>query len=241
VKRIPTVVTCHAEVEKVYLPRGYVQFETQVLRRLQGVVAVSAAIADELRRRNIRPCRISVIANGIPDKHKVQRTTDYSSESWNRSPVLVFVGRLVREKNLDVLIDVSHRLKEMFPEICLLIAGEGPLRKELERYVDELDLADAVRFLGFVEDVYPLLEEADCFVLPSQTEGMPMSLLEAMSCGVPIVASAVGSIPSVARDGVEAMLVKPDSREDLFQTLTRLLGDEKLRSDLGANARSRYL
>lgn len=240
-KRIPTVGTFHTEAGKWPEVSHYARIETHIIRRLQGMVAVSEPIRRELEQRRVPADKIRVIPNGIPDAYPKRGLKEALPGLSDRSPLLVFVGRLSREKGVGLLIDAVYRLRSEFPRIALAVAGEGPNRQGLERQVDALEMGDSVRFLGYVNDPGPLLAACDCFVLPSQTEGMPIAMLEAMSFAAPIVATAVGSIPSVVRDGTEAILVPPSNGRELLGALTSVLRDNALRDQLGKSARERFL
>ncbi len=240
-KRIPAVGTFHTEAGKWPEVSHYARIETHVIRRLKGMVAVSEPIRRELERRQVPAGRIRVIPNGIPDAYTSRPPKENIAALADRSPRLVFVGRLSREKEVGLLIEAVSRLRSEFPRIGLAVAGDGPHREQLERQVDALALRGSVRFLGYVEDVGQLLAACDCFVLPSRMEGMPIALLEAMSFATPIVATAVGSIPSVVRDGREAILVPASDAQGLLEGLRRVLRDNAVRDWLGKNARERFL
>ena len=124
-----------------------------------------------------------------------------------------------------------------FPRLGLIIGGDGPLLDELRARAASLGIEDSVRFLGFVEDVRPLYEACDAFVLASQTEGMPIAVLEAMALEIPIVASRVGGIPQMLSDGTEAMLVEPNDYRSLYEALRRLIVDARLRTNMVQAAR----
>jgi len=110
----------------------------------------------------------------------------------------------------------------------------------LRVHAASLGIQDCVRFLGFVQDVRPLYEACDAFVLASQTEGMPIAVLEAMALGLPIVASRVGGIPLMLDDETEALLVEPNDYRSLYETLRRLVADEPLRTKIAQAARARF-
>jgi glycosyltransferase involved in cell wall biosynthesis len=234
-KRVPAVATCHAEALRHPDLTTYVRIETQVIRRVPRMVAVSEPIARELRTRGVRANRIRVIPNGIEDPLPLRSTLGTRDASR-----LLVVGRLVDGKNVGTLIDVVARLRATHPTIELVVAGDGPLRPALEAQARGLGVADIVQFVGFVPALASIYEGAGLFVLPSSTEGMPISLLEAMAFGVPIVSTSVGSIPSVVRDGVEALLVPPDDPDALQGAVDRALRDAALRQSLVARARARF-
>jgi glycosyltransferase involved in cell wall biosynthesis len=241
-KGIPTVATMHTEVMKTTGFGPHIRLEQQILRRLRGVVAVSEPIRGELERRGVRPGRIEVIPNGIAAAGPGSPPTGSEVDGPARyHPTLVYSGRLVEGKNVHLLIDAVHALRPQFPEIRLLIAGDGPLRSRLEAQAGALGLDRAVTFLGFVPDVQALLAGAACFVLPSRAEGMPVSLLEAMAGGVPSVVTTVGSIPSMVHAGRDAVLVAPDDLPALVAGIGSLLADPDRAARMGRCARERFL
>jgi glycosyltransferase involved in cell wall biosynthesis len=218
--------------------RKYVAAENLVLRRAAAVIAVSAEIHAELIERGVPADRVSLIFNGVsgaPD-----RENRVPQEGTDRGPQLLAVGRLAEEKNFELLIRVLPSLRAQFPNIRLRIAGDGPLRSELELLAAREGVEDAIEFLGFVSDVKSLHADTACYVMPSKTEGMPMALLEAMSAGSPIVASDVGGIPSMVGHEREALLVPAGDAKELTRAIGRLLTSKADAQRLGAAARRRY-
>jgi glycosyltransferase involved in cell wall biosynthesis len=123
--------------------------------------------------------------------------------------------------------------------IRLLIAGDGPERPRLVSEIARLGLDGAVELLGTRGDVHELLAAADVFVLSSESEGMPMSVLEAMAAGLPVVASAVGGVPEVVRDGETGALVPPRDPVALAEAIRLLVADPALRQRFGDAGRRR--
>ena len=121
---------------------------------------------------------------------------------------------------------------------CLLLVGEGVLRTQLERMVEELGIGESVKFLGMRTDVIDLLQQAWGFVLPSRWEGMPNALLEAMACGLPCVATNVSGSEDILVDGVNGLLVPPEQPVEMAQALRRLIVDGELAQRLGIEARA---
>lgn len=150
-------------------------------------------------------------------------------------PLLVSVGRLKEPKDFSTLVRALARLDDV-PHRAL-VAGDGPDREALEAEIAELGVA--VELPGERRDVPELLAGADAFVLSSRSEGLPISILEAMSAGLPVVASAVGGVPELVVDGETGLLVPPGDPEALADALGRLLGDAELRRRLGAAGRER--
>lgn len=149
-------------------------------------------------------------------------------------PTALFVGRLDRPKRVDLLLDAWARAGS---HARLRLVGDGPLRGELEERSRALGLR-GVEFLGTRDDVVALLREADLFVLPSDLEGMPNALLEAMSCGLACVASAVGAVPELLGDGA-GLCVPPGDARALAAVLGRLLAQPGERARLGREGRRR--
>jgi glycosyltransferase involved in cell wall biosynthesis len=175
----------------------------------------------------LRPGVVSCIHNGIDvDRCRPLRPRDAVREELgigSEAPVLIAAGRLVPVKGLDQLLAALPGVRETLPLVQVLIVGDGPERSRLEQQANELGVSSAVRFCGHRQDIYDLVAASDVLVLPSFAEGLPMVILEAMALGTPIVASQVGGLPEVLRDGQSALLVPPGSPVALGQACARLL------------------
>ena len=152
-------------------------------------------------------------------------------------PLLVSVGRLKSPKDFHTLLNALGRLQGV--DYDALIVGDGPERPELAALVDQLGLGERVRLCGERDDIPELLGRADCFVLASRSEGLPMSILEAMAAGLPVVASDVGGVAELVVDGATGLLVAPHDATSLAEALRRVLVDVDLRTRLGAAGRRR--
>ena len=150
---------------------------------------------------------------------------------------IVSVGRLAVPKDFSTLVAAVARLPA--GAVRLRVLGDGPLRALLEAEIDELGLADVVELTGEVPDVRPYLAEANVFVLSSRSEGMPLSVLEAMAAGLPVVASDVGGLAEVVIEGETGFLVPPGEPGSLADRLGRLVDDPELREALGQAGRRR--
>jgi glycosyltransferase involved in cell wall biosynthesis len=155
-----------------------------------------------------------------------------------RPNVLLFLGRLEAAKGIYDLLDALAGVRSAVPDVRLVCAGDGD-REAVRRYADQLGIADAVKFTGWVgpSGKRALLETAAAFVLPSYDEALPVSLVEAMSAGVPPVVSPVGGIPEVVQDGASGVFVAAGDRANLERKLKRVLLDRALAERLGAAAR----
>jgi phosphatidylinositol alpha-1,6-mannosyltransferase len=156
-------------------------------------------------------------------------------------PVALFLGGLKPRKNLPLLLDVWARVVSSAPDARLLIAGGGPMRAELEQHARRLGIDATVVFAGYVpeDDKVAHFNLADVFVFPSAMEGFGLSIAEAMSCGLPVVASDRGSIPEIVVDGETGFVCDPDAPERHVERLVALLGDPALRAKLGRAGRER--
>jgi glycosyltransferase involved in cell wall biosynthesis len=153
-------------------------------------------------------------------------------------PVVSIVAALRPEKNHELLLEVARRVLPQFPNAKFLIIGDGPRREPLEQHAAELGVAESVRFLGTRSDVPRLLSTSDVFVLTSQNEANPVSILEAMSVGKPIVATDVGSIKEVVTEGRTGFLVPPGDATALADRVTELLDDPLRAQEMGVAARA---
>lgn len=155
-----------------------------------------------------------------------------------RPNAILFLGRMHAAKGVFDLLEAVAALRPAVPDVRLVCAGQGE-RLAVARHAERLGIADAVRFTGQVgpSGKRALLEAAAAFALPSYDEAMPVSLLEAMSAGVPVVASPVGGIPEVVVDGVSGFLAAPGDTATLARLLRRLLLDRDLGARIGAAGR----
>ncbi|MDA7429633.1 glycosyltransferase [Primorskyibacter aestuariivivens] len=154
------------------------------------------------------------------------------------APVFISVASLSVQKNTSGLINAFQGVLRDHPSAELWLVGHGSLRKALEAQVDAQGLGAHVRFLGNRSDVNDLLGASDVFVLASDWEGLPLAMLEAMACGLPVVVTAVGDIPTVANPG-NAVIVPPGDGAALRQAMSDLAGDTERRQRLGRAARAK--
>lgn len=155
------------------------------------------------------------------------------------APLVLAVARLVWFKGLDALVEATPALLARHPEARVVIVGGGPLREKLEAQARALGVERAVIFTGERSDVPELLAAADIFVLPSVSEGLPISILEAMTAGKPVVATSVGGIPELIVDGETGLLTPARDAGSLAEALIRLAGDPELRARMGAAGKAR--
>ena len=151
---------------------------------------------------------------------------------------LGITGRLSRRKGQHILIQALGLLPhDLRARVQLDIAGEGPMEQELRALVRAANLTDSVRFVGFVTDVERFLQRLDLAIFPSLADSFCLAAVEAMSCGLPVIASAVGGVQEIIDEGRSGLLVTPEDPEALAEALTRLCRDPSLRQELSRNAR----
>ena len=195
-------------------------------RTAHRIVCVSDDSARLSARDGLAHRRLVRIWNGID----VQRFAYLGPRSDGPA---VMVGRLSPEKNVQCLLRAAAILSQQRPGFRLRIAGDGVCLPALRSLAHELKIQGQVTFLGNVNDVPSLLGEASVFVLPSLTEGISLTLLEAMARGLPVVATRVGGNPEVVADGQTGLLVRPDSPEQLASAIGRLLDDPAMARQMG--------
>jgi len=156
---------------------------------------------------------------------------------------ILFVGRLTRDKGVGYLVEAFGAVVGAHPDAKLVLAGDGPMKAELVKMAEEAGLESKVEFLGFVShDMLPdLYRNAAVLVLPSLSEGFPLSLVEAMSCGLPAVATRVGGVPEAIVEGETGLLVEPGDVRGLSEALRRVLADGALRRRMSEAARGRVV
>lgn len=147
--------------------------------------------------------------------------------------LVLTVANLRPEKGYDVLLEAARFVAARAVPAVFASVGHGPLADDLRRVHGELGLGDRFRFLGLRDDVPRLMAGADVFVLPSHHEGLPVAVMEATSVGLPLVLSAVGELPRLFTDGVDALLVPPGRPEVLADSIARVVEDDALREKLG--------
>ncbi len=176
---------------------------------------------------------IPAIYNGVDLSRCIVKERYETGEEVN----ILHLGRFDVPKNHAGLLRAFALLLTHCPQARLHLVGDGDLRKEMEDLAEELGITEAVTFYGMQSNVYPYLHDADIFILPSLYEGNPMSIIEAMGTGLPILASNVGGIPDMLCNGETALLI-PCETESIWKACLTLIGDAGLRERLGRNAKA---
>lgn len=221
--------------------KAYGWVDKILIRYADRVVAVSHSQADKLRKLRVPESKIRVIHNAVTDfqritRDKVKRDLRAELGLAETAFVILTVGRLSPEKGQADLVRAAEKVLAKQPkgDIHFVIAGNGPLEKDLAELVRALNLEHRVHLVGFRSDVGTLYAAADLFVLPSYSEGLPNVLLEAMTASVPVVSTNVGGVPELVADGRSGLLTEPGNPGALAEAMIALIADPVLRARLVA-------
>ena len=249
--RPPIIVhTFHGHVLRGYFGR----FWTGVFRLLErmlahitdALVAVSPEVRDELVALGVAPAsKFRVIRLGIALDTRIPADDAARAETRRVMGipdgrfVVGWIGRMTGVKRTDVLLRGFRALREDGVDAVLCMVGDGPDRESVEQLADELGIVRECLFTGYQEDVGPFFAAFDVFVLPSGNEGTPVTAIEALAAGCPVVATRVGGVPDVVTDGEDGFLVSPAAVDELAGRLGELARDPDLRARMGASGRER--
>jgi len=206
-------------------------------RQVDCFICASDAVRQMLIADGIPAARTVTVHEGIDLGHvDAAPPADLHSELWlpHNSPIVGNVAALVPHKGQRHLIEAAAIVIKKVPDARFVIAGEGELRPSLERLIKEHHLEKHVFLAGFRPDVLSVHKSFDIFVMSSVTEGLGTSLLDAMACAKPIVATTAGGMPEVVADGRTGLLVPPRDHAAMADALIRLLTDASLRAGMGA-------
>ncbi len=199
------------------------------------VIAISHRIGEVLREFGVPDSKLTVVHSGVdPARFDVAPLPRSALGVPDDVPLIGNVAALVGHKDHATLISAMPVVLSAIPDAHLVIAGDGPLRPEIEGRIAELDIGHAVHLLGFRDDVPQVLRALDVFVLSSKEEGLGTSVLDAMAAGVPVVATAGGGISEMVDHERTGLLTPPREPEALAQAIIRLLRDAELRRSLTA-------
>jgi glycosyltransferase involved in cell wall biosynthesis len=227
---VPAVVSGYRE----FLPQ---QHEKWLWRLSDRIICNAGALKEAMTHRfGVQPDRVAVIPNGVDGAFFGPAPGKKAPE-----PTVVTVGRLVWEKDPLNLVEAFERVGRQIPQARLLMIGKGPLRGKVEGMIRSKGLEGRVTLLPSATDVRDPLQRAWTFAMGSAAEGCPNAILEAMSSGLPVVATRVGGIPDLVQDGETGLLVRPHDPQGLAEAMISLLQDAPRRQAMGERARERAL
>ncbi|MCS3904323.1 glycosyltransferase involved in cell wall biosynthesis [Methylohalomonas lacus] len=246
VRKMPLLCTVHgwtstSAVSKMAL---YEWLDRRLLRYKDAVVAVNQLMLGDARlmSANIPTDRLHVVNNGItlePGTTDTSGVLDTIREFCREGFIIGAVGRLSREKGYVYLLESIARLHQGGHRVRLVLAGDGPLKAELQEKAARLNIEDNVLFAGYLKDAGRCLHFFNVFVISSLSEGLPIALLEAMRASVPVVATRVGGIPEVLANGKSGILVLPGNAQKLAEAIAQIKQDPKQAALLAQEAENR--
>ena len=237
-RQVPrTITTLHGtDVTILGADPSYRETVAFCIDQSDAVTAVSASLRDETKRQMPVKSDIVVIPNFL-DCGFHRRAPNPALRQQFCSPdekLVIHISNLRPVKQVDAVVRVFARIRERIAA-RLLIVGEGPELAKVEQMIDELGVANDVNLIGEAQDVVALLSVSDLFLLPSLQESFGLSALEAMACGVPVVASNVGGLPEVVIDGVTGFLHPPGEVEHMTESAIRVLSDSTLHARMAGD------
>jgi len=236
---IPTVTTVHGFTGGSLRNRLYETVQTRAFKRFAAVVVVSRALRERLMKAGVSHDLIHVVPNAWSERGPLLPRQEARRRLGieDGGQVIGWVGRLSHEKGPDVFVEAMRHIDVA---VKAAVVGDGPMLAELKALADQAGLGSRIRWTGRIDEAGRLFSAFDAFVLSSRTEGTPMTLLEAMAAGIPVVATRVGGVPDAVPDG-EAMLVEPEQPTMLAAAITDTLRDGDAAAARGAAARARVL
>ncbi len=209
------------------------QFESILWRLTDRLVCNADALREHvIKRHDVNPKIVEVVPNGVDTNYF---TPDLSCRE--PQPTVVFIGRLVRQKDPFLLIESFRLLRKLVPNARLILIGQGYLNSRVHQEVTASGLAEHIELIPGVTDVRPFLRRGWLLVSSSVSEGFPNVIIEAMSCGLPVVATSVGGAPEIIEPGVNGLLVQRRSPELIAQAMARILLDDETRNLMSRRAR----
>ncbi len=235
------VSTVHGWTNETLRTRLYYHIDRWCIRRYDHVIAVSNALVDHCIDHGVDPQRITYIPNGIETREYQRQRTAVQARLQMGLPqndwIIGYVGRLSQEKGVDRAIEALAAIRRSEPTAQLHLIGDGPMRSKLKEQAKQLRVNDSVRFWGWQDDPKRFYEAMDMLLLPSHTEGLPNSALEAMAMGVPVAATDVGGVRDLLDDGRCGVLLDPHAPPRSWaDPILRRLGDAESCARLAAEA-----
>lgn len=215
----------------------------RILKKVDVFIAVSNEISDDLVQDGFDSKKIFKTINLIiPENFFPERIAEKRNKIKSRlgididKRIITFSGRLVPLKRVDVLLEAVQGVLKTRKDIQLLILGHGELKESLHRMASDFGIGAFVSFKNSVSNILDYLQITDIFVFPSEKEGMPNSLLEAMACRLPVIATRIGGVVDIVRDGENGLIVTPGNAEELKEAILMLLENTSLAEKIAENA-----
>jgi glycosyltransferase involved in cell wall biosynthesis len=234
----PLVSTCHNWVDNDLIVYLYGVLDRMILRAYARVVAVSEGVRLRLIKAGVKAAKTSMIRNGIDLRPFDRAPAVVKTElGWGAYPLVGLVGRLSVEKGVDIFLNAAAHVLAQIPDAKFVVAGDGPDRAKMDALIDDFGIRGSVRMLGRRDDMPSVYASLEVMVSASRREGLPIAILEGMASRLPLVATAVGEVPTIIQDGRTGVLVPAEDPEALAAAIIELLQDSAQRERLGSAAR----
>lgn len=243
---LPVITTVHGLYSKIWnkLTEKTVlskQMEKFIIKLpYDKIIAVSQVTANQVKELGISSEKIEVIPNGVNlEKFNPKVRSVKKHLELEKDYIVAFFGRLWKVKGVEYLVKAVPSVVDEIPNVKFLVVGEGPQKESLMELAEDLGISDHVVFHAPIDysKMPAYIKASDCVVLPSLMEGLPVTALEAMACGVPVVATKVGGTPEVVKDGKNGFLLEPGRPKLIAENLVHLLQNEKLSKEMGTAGR----
>ena len=238
----PYITTLHgSDVTILGSDPSYEPINTMSIEASDAITTVSNYMAQEAKSNLNIEKEIQVIPNFVDHELYQPAPCHLLDNLQPKAITLVHVSNFRPVKRIEDLIYSMCIITKKEPNAQLILVGDGPERHKIERLIDKLDLRPNILVTGYRSDVAEMMNCADALVLCSETENAPLTILEGMSCGLPIIATNVGGIPELVQDGENGLLVPLKHPEEIAEAALRLNADEKLLTKMSDNARNTVL
>ena len=217
------------------------KFLTKMIYKNVSIIACGSIAKDTfVKNYKIDEKNIIVINNAIKKETKKNIKVNLEKYSIKSCKKIAYIGRLSKEKGVNLLIDSMPIIFKNIDDVCLIIVGEGPLEAELKNKVKKLNIEKKVLFFGYQSEIQSIIQQIDLVVLPSYTEGLPLTPIEAFANGKPVVATAAGGTVEIVEDGKNGFLVPVGNVEVLADKIQKVLQNKELYKKMCIEAKKSY-
>lgn len=214
---------------------------TKLIYKNINIIACGSIVKDVfIKNYKINENNITVIHNAIKKEPRKDIDIGIEKDVLKSSKKIAYVGRLVEEKGVNLLIEAMSIILKNVNNTSLIIVGEGPLKERLEKQAEELNIRKYIFFLGYRDEIQGIIQQMDLVVLPSYTEGLPLTPIEAFACGKPVVATAADGTVEIVKDNKNGFLVPVGNVDLLAEKIQEVLQNEKLYKRMCVEAKKTY-
>jgi 1,2-diacylglycerol 3-alpha-glucosyltransferase len=231
----------HIKLDKEFMRKLTHHYTSSYYNRCDLIISPSKSLRDELLESNIKK-PVKVLPNSINlEKFKINATKEDLKKKMGLKDkkVIVYFGRVSKEKSIDILLDAFQLILKKIDDTRLLIVGDGPTLNDLKKQARKLKIDSNIIFTGILKDkkLFETVATGDIFASASTSENQPMTFLEAMALGLPMVCADAKGAPELCHDGKNGLLFKPDDRRDMADCLIKILGDPKMIEKMGKESK----